>query len=236
MCGRKTLTRDMQSIIEELAIEEWEDPDNYLPSYNIAPTQISPILIYTDRRLMRPMRWGLVPFWAKDKSIGSKLINARAETVNQKPSYQNLVPRRRCLAIADGYYEWKQEGSIKQPYYIHDPEGKLLLFAGLWDIWQDPEVGTVHSYTIMTKKASGTISSLHHRMPVAIPHGAIDTWIQTKQYSPFESLKLVDSAPVELQAYPVSTTVNYPKNNSPDLILSILPDDTEESANSVENQ
>ncbi len=236
MCGRKTLTRDMQSIIEELAIEEWEDPENYLPSYNIAPTQTSPVLVYAKRRKVSPMRWGLIPFWAKDKSIGSKLINARAETINQKPSYQNLVPRRRCLVIADGYYEWKQEGSAKQPYYIHDPEGKLLLFAGLWNAWQDPAGATIYSYTIITTTASKSISSLHHRMPVIIAHNAINIWIQTDKYSSFESLKLINSDPAPLEAYPVSTAVNFPKNNSAELIQSLEIEDTEQSNQGLENQ
>ncbi|MFC1549718.1 SOS response-associated peptidase [Candidatus Neomarinimicrobiota bacterium] len=236
MCGRKTLTRDMQSIIKELAIEEWEDPDNYLPSYNIAPTQTSPVLVHAKKRKVSLMRWGLIPFWAKDKSIGSKLINARAETVNQKPSYQNLVPRRRCLVIADGYYEWKQEGSTKQPYYIQDPEGKLLLFAGLWNAWQDPNGDTIHSYTIITTKASKSISNLHHRMPVMIAHNDINIWIQTEIYSPFESLKLINSDTVQLEAYPVSTAVNYPKNNSPELIQPLENEEPSQSDQALENQ
>ncbi|HJM33967.1 MAG TPA: SOS response-associated peptidase, partial [Candidatus Marinimicrobia bacterium] len=134
MCGRKTLTRDMQSIIEELAIGEWEDPDNYTPSYNIAPAQFSPILIQeNDSRIVRSMKWGLIPSWSKDETVGAKLINARSETLLEKPSFQNLVPRNRCVVISDGYYEWQRRGSAtKQPVYIHHPRGRLLPMAGLW--------------------------------------------------------------------------------------------------------
>ena len=108
MCGRKTLTRDVQSIIEEMAIEEWQDADLYTPSFNIAPTQSTPIMIDHMGRNVKPMKWGLIPNWAKDESIGSKLINARSETLLQKPSFQNLVSQKRCVVITDGYYEWKK--------------------------------------------------------------------------------------------------------------------------------
>jgi len=129
MCGRKTLTRDMQSIIEEMAIEDWLDKDRYSPSYNISPTQQSPVLIDDGKRYVQPMRWGLIPFWAKDMKIGSRLINARSETLLGKPSFRNLVPKQRCVVITDGYFEW--EGSTKTPYYIKHPENKLLPMAGL---------------------------------------------------------------------------------------------------------
>jgi putative SOS response-associated peptidase YedK len=234
MCGRKTLTRDMQSIIEELAVEDWEDPDNYLPSYNIAPTQTSPVLVQNGKRTVRPMRWGLIPYWAKDRAVGSKMINARSETITQKPSFQNLVPRNRCLVIADGYYEWKRETTGKQPYYIHSPEGKLLLMAGLWDRWNDPDTGLVHSYTIITKKADRTIASLHHRMPVIIPHNAADTWIKTAKHSSYSALKLLETATVPLDAYTVSTAVNSPNYNKPKCIRPL--ESAEEQESDQENQ
>ena len=119
MCGRKTLTRDIQSIIQELAINEWVDPDSYSLSYNIAPTQRSPILIFENsQRVVKQMQWGLIPKWSKDQTIGSKLINARAETLLEKPSFQHLVPTQRCVVLADGYYEWKRSNSRAIPYYI----------------------------------------------------------------------------------------------------------------------
>ena len=139
MCGRKTLTRDIQSIIQELAINEWVDPDNYSLSYNIAPTQRSPILIFENsQRVVKQMHWGLLPKWSKDQTIGSKLINARSESLKNKPSFKNLLEKNRCIVITDGYYEWMATSTpAKQPYYIHPFQEQILLFAGLWDSWID---------------------------------------------------------------------------------------------------
>ena len=138
MCGRKTLSRDIKSIIEEMNIEEWQDSDIYQPRYNIAPTQYSPVIIDKVVRHAKLMRWGLIPNWSTDSSIGSKLINARSETLLQKPSFQNLVPSRRCIVISDGYFEWKRTSNRSKPYYIYHSEEKLLPMAGLWDIWKNP--------------------------------------------------------------------------------------------------
>ena len=138
MCGRKTLTRDIQSIIQELAINEWVDPDNYSLSYNIAPTQRSPILIFENsQRVVKQMQWGLIPKWSKDQTIGSKLINARSESLKNKPSFKNLLEKNRCIVITDGYYEWKSSGGEKHPYYFHHPQNRLLLMAGLsaQEVW-----------------------------------------------------------------------------------------------------
>jgi putative SOS response-associated peptidase YedK len=221
MCGRKTLTKDMLAIIEELAVEEWEDPDHYFPSYNVAPTQTSPILVYSDKRIVRLMRWGLVPHWAKEASIGSRLINARAETLLEKPSFRNLVPRQRCVVIADGYYEWKKEGSVKQPYYIRHPEGKLLPMAGLWDRWVSPEGESLLSYTIITTEPCPAVAAIHNRMPVILPPPALDCWIDTLRHPLREALRLLQPYPWELTVYPVSRQVNSPRNNSPACIRPI---------------
>ena len=121
MCGRKTLSRDIKSVIEEMNIEEWQDSDLYQPRFNIAPSQYSPVIIDKVVRHAKLMRWGLIPNWATDFSIGSKLINARSETLLQKPSFQNLVPSRRCVVISDGYFEWKRTSGRSIPYYIHHP-------------------------------------------------------------------------------------------------------------------
>ena len=126
MCGRKTLTKDAQAIIEELLVDEWEQKDEYNPSYNIAPTQYSPILIYNNNRKIEHMRWGLVPSWAKDKAIGAKMINARGETLLEKPSFKNLVSSNRCIVITDGYFEWQNIGTTKTPHYFHNPEKKNI--------------------------------------------------------------------------------------------------------------
>ncbi len=219
MCGRKTITRDMLSIIEELAIDEWQDPDNYFPSYNVAPSQRSPVLIYKDKRIVTYMYWGLITNWAKDASRAGHMINARSETVLEKPSFRNLMHRHRCIVIADGYYEWKKTETGRMPYYIHHAEGKLLPMAGLWDQWQDPEGNRRLTYTVLTTAAQSTLAHIHDRMPVIIPHACIGSWIDWKHHSARETLALLEPKPVKLSFYPVSTFVNSPKNNSSDCIL-----------------
>ncbi|MDP6532634.1 MAG: SOS response-associated peptidase [Candidatus Marinimicrobia bacterium] len=214
MCGRKTLTRDMQSIIEELAIEEWMNPESYFPSYNIAPTQLSPILGYSGKRIVKQMRWGLIPSWAKDKSIGSKMINARSESLLEKPSFRNLVSRNRCIVIADGYYEWHREGDKKTPYYIHHPDRKLLPLAGLCDTWKNEDGEKILSYTVITTEPTLDIAFIHDRMPVILKPTDIDQWIQHSSQSVNEALELLQPYPEPLNHHSVSTFVNSPKNNS----------------------
>ncbi|MFQ6604428.1 MAG: SOS response-associated peptidase [Fidelibacterota bacterium] len=218
MCGRKTITRDMQSIIEELAIDTWQDPENYFPNYNVAPTQPSPILVYKDKRIVTPMYWGLIPNWAKDDSLAAHMINARAETVLEKPSFRNLMHRHRCIVIADGYYEWEKTESGKTPFYIHHPENKLLPLAGLWDQWQSPDGHRRLTYTVITTAAQASLAPIHNRMPVIIPHDRVASWIDWKHHSAREALALLEPDPVDLRFYPVSTLVNNPRNNSPDCI------------------
>ena len=215
MCGRKTLTEDMQSIIEELAIQEWEDPDNYLPSYNIAPTQTSPILIDNGIRRVKPMRWGLIPSWSKDMGFGARMINARAETLAEKPSFRNLLPKKRCVVISDGYYEWRKSDSGKQPYYIHHPEGRLLPMAGLWDKWLNQEGKPVLSYTVITTTPQSELAFIHDRMPVILAPESLDKWLQTANNPAQTVLPLLQPYREKLEAYPVSKMVNSPANNSP---------------------
>jgi len=218
MCGRKTLTKDMQSIIEELAIEEWENPDNYLPNYNIAPTQNSPILIDNGKRIIKTMRWGLMPSWAKDDKFGAKMINARIETLTEKPSYRNLVSSNRCIVITDGYYEWKKEGDRKIPFYIKNPDNKLLTMAGLYDVWKDPKGKLIPTYTVITKASEDIIAEIHGRMPVILPQAHLDIWIKTEMASSTEAIELAKTAKPKLEKYPVSTFVNSVRNNSRDCI------------------
>jgi putative SOS response-associated peptidase YedK len=204
----------MQSIIEELAIEEWMDPENYYPSYNIAPTQMSPILGYTGKRIVKLMRWGLIPSWSKNIPIGSRLINARAETILEKPSFRDLVSRNRCVVITDGYYEWHREGETKTPYYIHHPDRRVLPMAGLCDTWKSNEGEKILSYTVITTEPANEISFIHDRMPVILKSKDIDRWIQHGNESIKDTLNLLKPYSEELQYHPVSTFVNSPKNNS----------------------
>lgn len=215
MCGRKTLTRDMQSIIEELAVEEWEEPDNYLPSYNIAPTQTSPILVYENKkRIVKLMKWGLIPSWSKDPKIGARMINARSETLLEKPSFRPLLPQQRCVVITDGYYEWQRQESEKTPWYIRHPEGKLFPMAGLWDRWIDPEGNPVLSYTIITTTPAKSIEFIHNRMPVILTPDNVSRWVDNANHKSNEVMPLLSPYPSEFEYYPVSTLVNSPRNNS----------------------
>jgi len=219
MCGRKTLTKDMQSIIEELAIEEWGNPDNYLPNYNIAPTQNSPILIYKDKRIIKSMRWGLIPSWAKDEKFGARMINARIETLTEKPSYRNLVSTNRCIVVTDGYYEWKKDGDIKVPYYFKDPDDNLLPMAGLYDVWKHPDGHLIPTYTVITKEAQNDIATIYNRMPVILSQEHLEKWLRTKIFSVSEALELAKDTNPIFENYPVSLLVNSVKNNSPKCIL-----------------
>jgi len=220
MCGRKTLTRDMQSIIEELAIEEWYD-DNFHPSFNIAPTQTSPILIGDGKsRIVKPMEWGLVPSWSKDESIGSKMINARSETLTEKPSFQNLINQNRCVVIADGYFEWKRKSDGSQPFYISHPENKLLPIAGLWTTWESSTRKIIHSYTVITTSPQKEISHIHNRMPVILNPMSIDEWIFCDTTPSNQAITNLVPFSKPLTFNPVSTFVNSPKNNTIDCIRS----------------
>ena len=221
MCGRKTLTKDMRSIIEELAIEEWENPDNYLPNYNIAPTQNSPILIDNEKRIVKPMRWGLIPSWAKDEKFGARMINARIETITEKPSYRNIVSTNRCIVITDGYYEWKKDGNTKIPYYIKDSNNKLLTMAGLYDVWKHPNGYLIPTYTVLTKEAQNDIATIYGRMPVILPQEHLDKWLKTESFSVSTALEIAKHSKPTLEKYCVSSFVNSVKNNSIECILPI---------------
>ena len=214
MCGRKTLTKDAQTIIEELLIDEWEQKDEYNPSYNIVPTQNSPILIYNHKRKIEHMRWGLIPSWAKDKAIGAKMINARGETLLEKLSFKNLMSSNRCIVITDGYFEWQNIGTIKTPHYFHDPDKNILPIAGLWDEWRSANGELMKTYTVITTTPKPKYAHIHNRMPVILPHSGIDIWINTRDHSPKAALDHVHPYQDELDVYPVSTFVNSPKNNS----------------------
>ena len=219
MCGRKTLTKDKKTIIEELLIDEWQD-DNYEPSFNIAPTQNCPVLISMENsRIIKLMKWGLVPNWSKNKSIGSKMINARSETILEKVSFKNLVRTNRCVVISDGYYEWKRYGHGKKPFYIHHPEHKLLLMAGLWTTWGSSS-NLISTYTVITTTPQKKIAHIHNRMPVILELSQIDNWIKPSKGTKISAqLDYLRPFIGKLIYHPVSSFVNSPKNNERDCIL-----------------
>ena len=212
MCGRKTLSMSKRQIIEQLMVDEWQVED-YTPSYNIAPTQNSLVLVQErDYNIIRSMRWGLIPAWSKNELYGSKMINARIETVNSKPSFKNLLFQNRCIVISDGYYEWKKYGNKKKPFFIQRKDHCLMLLAGLWTIWHSPS-NDIDTYTILTKKPQKSISHIHSRMPVVLSKSKVDMWINSENnYLEIEKDILNDVQ--ELDHYEVSNFVNSPGNNS----------------------
>ncbi len=218
MCGRYTLDASIEELAERFAFI----PGGQLlqPRYNVAPTQIMPVIIRDrDERQMRMMRWGLVPFWAKDRSIGNRLINARAESAHEKASFKHALKSRRCIVPADGYYEWQKLNGSKQAMRIIDPASCLIGFAGLWEQWQDSEGEPLLSYTILTTNASSSLAEIHDRMPFILSPDQEETWLEGPRGE--ESLHDFVNSLVPRQlltAYPVSNRVNSPKFDDPTCI------------------
>ena len=186
------------------------------PRYNIAPTQYIAAIRndeHNDRELTA-FRWGLVPFWAKDPSIGNRMINARAETVAEKPSFRNAYRKRRCLVLADGFYEWHTEGGVKVPYFISLASGEPFAFAGLWEHWQSKESDeSLQTTTIVTTAANDFLSQLHHRMPVVLEPGNADRWLA----GDMALLEDISRDGPTFRAWPVDRKVNNARNESDDL-------------------
>lgn len=219
MCGRFTITLPANELEESLGVKTL--PKDYLPRYNVAPSQ--PILVVTnaEQRNAEWMRWGLIPSWAKDPAIGYKMINARSETLTEKPSYRNAFARRRCLILADGFYEWQKGTGPKgrsQPYYFKREDGRPFAFAGLWEFWQSGKGEEILSCTIITCSANETVQPVHERMPVMLDEGQIWQWLQ--QGSTVDLQAMLQPFPAhQMVRYPVSNLVNRPEVETPDLIL-----------------
>lgn len=215
MCGRFTLTVTMEKLRDFFPL--FDIPD-FKPRFNIAPTQMVlavRIIGGRTRPLVEPLRWGLIPFWADDKKIGARLINARADTVASKPAFRAAFKSRRCLILADGFYEWQQLEDKKQPYHIRFQDRKPFALAGLWEKW-DKKDEVVESCTIITTEANEVLSPLHDRMPVILQEDAFDPWLDL-QFKDVTSLKaLLKPFPGnEMESVPVSTMVNNARNESP---------------------
>lgn len=214
MCGRFTLTADLDRVEARFAFRAKDL--SYTPRYNIAPSQPVLTLIKTEEPRAGFLRWGLIPSWAKDAAIGDRMINARAETVAEKPSFRRALQKRRCLVLADGFYEWRKEGKKKTPLYIalktHEPFG----FAGLWETWKSPTGETIHSCTIITTTPNALMESIHNRMPVILPCAAEALWLDRTVEDPQALLPLLTPCPAEeMEAYAVSQLVNSPRNDTP---------------------
>ena len=219
MCGRFTLAADPSELGDEF--EGVQFPQNIAPRYNIAPSQ--PVLaIRNDGRQQADfLIWGLVPSWAKDASMGSRMINARGETLAEKPAFRGAYKYKRCLIPADGFYEWKAEPGrkIKTPYVIRMKGGRPFAFAGLWDEWHAPDGSELHSCTIITTAPNDLMAPIHNRMPVILHRQDYGQWLDPAP-RPAASLSamLRPLAAGLLEAYPVSTLVNSPANDSPECI------------------
>ncbi|ASK61085.1 hypothetical protein CFK37_02165 [Virgibacillus phasianinus] len=211
MCGRYTLLSDELDILKEFDVQRI---DSYEPNYNIAPGQrvLAVIRNGNDKRAGY-LKWGLVPSWANDEKIGYKMINARSETVHQKPSFKTLLKRKRCLIVADSFYEWKKTDKTKQPKRIQLADRKLFAFAGLWDKWEDGD-RNLFTCTILTKEANGFMQDIHHRMPIILPKDKEDEWLSPNEMDPTSAHQFLQSIDVdELTAHDVSSYVNAAKNN-----------------------
>jgi len=212
MCGRYTLITDIRKIAESFGVEPTL---NAAPRYNIAPTQDIVAILKNGNAHLTTLRWGLIPSWAKDESIGSRMINARAETLAEKPSFKNLLRRHRCLIVADGFYEWKTEGRGKTPMYITLADEQPFAFAGLWDLWKSPDGPEIQSCTIITTEPNELMASIHNRMPAILRPGAYEDWLNPQLRDEQVLTHWLSPYPAELmKARPVSKLVNNPKNDS----------------------
>jgi putative SOS response-associated peptidase YedK len=244
MCGRYASSRRPEDLVEEFEIDKVEVKETLQPDYNVAPTkQVYAVLERAPHdegektatgaeRQLRTVTWGLVPFWAKDPSIGNKMINARMETVHEKPAYRRAFTSRRCLLPADGYYEWyptqqrtKAGKPVKQPFFIHPANGGVLAMAGLYEIWRDPTRDEDDparfrwTCTVLTTRAEDSVGHIHDRMPLLVEPARYDAWLDPS-HGDVDDLKklLVPAAPGRLEAYPVTTAVNNVRNNGPELL------------------
>ncbi len=199
-------------------------PVGFAPRYNIAPTQTLPIVANREKRVIELARWGLVPTWADDLSIGARLINARGESLSQKPAFRDAFARRRCLVPADGFFEWKRAGKKKQPHFIHPSPRRAFAFAGLWASWRAPDQTWVISYTIVTCPASPLIAPLHDRMPVVVAPEDFDRWLTREPLDPDALQDIVAPAdPAGWIIEPVSEAVNRVENDGPECLAQVTP-------------
>ena len=218
MCGRFSFSQSSEALAEAFHLTV----PSLSPRYNIAPTQPAPTILQSaDGREFKLLYWGLIPSWAKDTKMGAKLINARAETVDEKPAFRSAFKKRRCLVLADGFYEWQQQNGKKQPYYFRVEDGKPFAFAGLWEHWESPDGEEIDSCTIITTQANEILQPIHDRMPVILNPKDYDHWLDPMQKPEQLQQLLQPYSSTEMTCYPVSTKVNKPTNDTPELINSL---------------
>lgn len=222
MCGRYSVVIDEEKLKEQFSRAIRLPPGGMPTNYNVAPTQENPVITDAAADRIQLFTWGLVPFWAKDRKIGARMINARSEGIEDKPSFRKAIRRRRCLVLADSFYEWKREGKEKTPYRILPEDGSLLIMAGIWEEWRPREESSepdpLYTYSIITGAPNAELRPLHDRMPMML----LDEERQGRWLDPdlplAEVLELLQPPPDgTLRGYPVSRAVNHVRNNGPEL-------------------
>jgi putative SOS response-associated peptidase YedK len=231
MCGRFVSARKRQELLAEFAVERDRTPEDKPADYNVAPTkQIYAVMDRTEpdadkpERELRLVKWGLVPFWAKDAKGGARMINARAETIASKPAFRAAFAKRRCIIPADGYYEWRTEGKAKLPFYIHPGDDGVMAFAGIYELWRpkDDDGDFLWTASIITTDATDDLGQIHDRMPMLVSPEQWADWLDPAnsdtKHLIATMLPAVPDTAGGLTSYPVSTAVNSVRNNGPDLI------------------
>lgn len=223
MCGRFSQTQNLNQLMTRFLIED--AVLDLKPRYNIAPSQdVSVVISHSGKRSLNLFHWGLIPSWAKERSIGNKMINARAETLKEKPSFKRLIQKKRLLIPADGFYEWQKDatGKTKTPFFIGLKSKELFGFAGLWDAWKSPEGEEVRTFTIITTDANEVLRPIHGRMPVILKKEDEEAWLDPESMLEKVLGFLAPYPEAEMAAYPVSKLVNSPKNDSPECVTPIV--------------
>ena len=217
MCGRYSLVADLGELAKRFDFDgDWL---TFESAYNIAPTQDVLTVVGGETRRGGFMRWGLVPWWAKDLSIGSRMINARAETVAERPAFRDALRHRRCLVLADGFYEWRRTGGAKRPMRVVMRTGEPFAFAGLWSTWKDPDGNRIPSCAIITTTTNDLLASVHDRMPVVLPRDMEEFWLDTAVDDPDLLASALAPLPDDaMEFYEVSELVNSAANDGPEVI------------------
>ncbi len=225
MCGRYTLADCEDFDPADLGLTGV--PSDLTPRYNIAPTQPAPVVPNRLPREVAFFRWGLIPSWARDPNIASRLINARAETLSERPAFRDALRRRRCLVLADGFYEWRKVGRSRVPFRFRQRDRRVFAFAGLWESWRSPDGSDVRTFAIVTTIANAVVAPVHDRMPVLLPREAYDPWLDPALADPADLVRWLRPCPdALLEAYEVSPLVNTATRDDPTCIApvqSLLP-------------
>jgi putative SOS response-associated peptidase YedK len=228
MCGRYAVTTAPEAM---RALFRYLDQPNFPPRYNVAPTQpVAIVRMVEGKREFALVRWGLIPPWVKDPRGFSLLINARGESVLDKPAFRNAMKRRRCLFPADGFYEWKRDGERKQPWFVRLKSGQPMAFAGLWETWSGPNGEEMETAAIVTTTASRSIAHIHDRMPVIVAPEAFDFWLDPNVDARTAAAVIAPAPDAALEAYEVSSAVNRTANDSPSLLEPLREPETVEAA------